>query len=47
MAEPFQLLLQRCVSIDLKVDPAAASIFDFAAVRDDARPRSWQTNLIS
>ncbi|WP_197434740.1 hypothetical protein, partial [Agrobacterium vitis] len=38
MAEPFQLLLQSCVSIDLEVDPATASIFAFAAVRDDTRP---------
>lgn len=38
MAEPFQLLLQSCVSIDLEVDPTTASIFAFAAVRDDARP---------
>jgi len=38
MAEPYQLLLQSCVSIDLEVDPATASIFAFAAVRDDNRP---------
>ncbi|MCK8780782.1 RecQ family ATP-dependent DNA helicase [Rhizobium sp. NTR19] len=38
MAEPFQLLLQSCVSIDLEVDPATASIFAFAAVRDDNHP---------
>ena len=38
MTEPFQPFLQRCVSIDLEVDPATATIFAFAAVRDDARP---------
>ncbi|MGO6898371.1 RecQ family ATP-dependent DNA helicase, partial [Rhizobium ruizarguesonis] len=38
MTEPFELFLQHCVSIDLEVDPATASIFAFAAVRDDARP---------
>jgi len=38
MTEPFQPLLQRCVSVDLEVDPATATIFAFAAVRDDARP---------
>src|SRR6476620_4649102 len=36
--EPFQPFLQRCVSVDLEVDPATATIFAFAAVRDDARP---------
>ncbi|MER9375429.1 RecQ family ATP-dependent DNA helicase [Mesorhizobium sp. M0491] len=38
MTEPFQPFLQRCVSVDLEVDPATATIFAFAAVRDDARP---------
>ena len=38
MTEPFQPLLQRCVSVDLEVDPATATVFAFAAVRDDARP---------
>jgi ATP-dependent DNA helicase RecQ len=38
MTAPFQPFLQRCVSVDLEVDPATASIFAFAAVRDDARP---------
>src|SRR4029077_14424663 len=38
MTEPFQPFLQRCVSVDLEVDPASATIFAFAAVRDDARP---------
>jgi ATP-dependent DNA helicase RecQ len=38
MTDPFQALLQRCVSVDLEVDPATATIFAFAAVRDDARP---------
>ncbi|WP_187969599.1 RecQ family ATP-dependent DNA helicase [Aquibium microcysteis] len=38
MTEPFQDLLQRCVSLDLEVDPATATIFAFAAVRDDTRP---------
>ena len=38
MTEPFQALLQRCVSVDLEVDPVTASIFAFAAVHDDARP---------
>ncbi len=38
MIEPFQPLLQRCVSVDLEVDPATATVFAFAAVRDDARP---------
>ena len=37
MTAPFQALLQRCVSLDLEVDPATATIFAFAAVRDDAR----------
>jgi ATP-dependent DNA helicase RecQ len=47
LAEPFQLFLQRCVSIDLEVDPAAASIFAFADVRDDARPPILAKNAIS
>jgi len=38
MTEPFQPFLQRCVSVDLEVDPATATLFAFAAVRDDARP---------
>lgn len=38
MTEPFQPFLQRCVSVDLEVDPATATVFAFAAVRDDARP---------
>jgi ATP-dependent DNA helicase RecQ len=36
MTAPFQAFLQRCVSLDLEVDPATATIFAFAAVRDDA-----------
>jgi ATP-dependent DNA helicase RecQ len=35
MIEPFRPFLQRCVSLDLEVDPVAAKIFAFAAVRDD------------
>src|SRR6478735_8648993 len=38
MTEPFQPFLQRCISVDLEVDPATATIFAFAAVHDDARP---------
>ena len=38
MIEHFKPFLQRCVSLDLEVDPATATIFAFAAVRDDARP---------
>lgn len=38
MTELFQSLLQRCISVDLEVNPATASIFAFAAVYDDARP---------
>jgi ATP-dependent DNA helicase RecQ len=38
MIEPFRPFLRRCVSVDLEVDPAIATIFAFAAVRDDARP---------
>ncbi|MDN2578678.1 RecQ family ATP-dependent DNA helicase [Aquibium sp. ELW1220] len=38
MTESFQALLQRCISVDLEVDPATATIFAFAAVRDDDRP---------
>jgi hypothetical protein len=38
MTEPFQPFPHRCVSVDLEVDPATATIFAFAAVRDDARP---------
>ncbi|WP_246687102.1 RecQ family ATP-dependent DNA helicase [Mesorhizobium sp. M3A.F.Ca.ET.201.01.1.1] len=38
MSDPFQPFLQRCVSVDLEVDPATATIFGFAAVRDDGRP---------
>ncbi|RWD31325.1 MAG: RecQ family ATP-dependent DNA helicase [Mesorhizobium sp.] len=30
--------MQRCVSVDLEVDPATATIFGFAAVREDGRP---------
>lgn len=37
MTEPFQTFLHRCVSIDLEVDPKTATIFAFAAVRDDGR----------
>jgi hypothetical protein len=34
MTAPFQAFLQRCVSLDLEVDPATPTIFAFAAVRD-------------
>jgi ATP-dependent DNA helicase RecQ len=36
MIEPFKPFLQRCVSLDLEVDPATATVFAFAAVRDDS-----------
>jgi hypothetical protein len=35
MIEPFSPFLQRCVSVDLEVDPATATVFAFAAVRDE------------
>ncbi|RUY04071.1 ATP-dependent DNA helicase RecQ, partial [Mesorhizobium sp. M2A.F.Ca.ET.040.01.1.1] len=35
MIEPFKPFLQRCVSLDLEVDPTTATLFAFAAVRDD------------
>src|SRR4051812_34956576 len=38
MTELFQTFLRRCVSVDLELDPATATIFAFAAVRDDGRP---------
>ncbi len=38
MFERFQTFLQRCVSIDLEVNPATASVFAFAAVRSDGSP---------
>src|SRR5690606_8927976 len=38
MSEPFQPFLDRCVSVDLEVDPTSATVFAFAAVRHDARP---------
>lgn len=38
MIDPFQPFLKRCVSVDLEVDPATATIFRLAAVRDDDRP---------
>ncbi|MER8983702.1 RecQ family ATP-dependent DNA helicase [Mesorhizobium sp. M0843] len=37
MTEPFQPFLQCCISVDLEVDPATATIIAFAAVRDNAR----------
>ena len=37
MTEPFQAFLQKCISVDLEVDPGTAAIFVVAAVRDDAR----------
>jgi len=37
MTELFRPLLQRCISLDLEVDPSTAKIFAFAAVRDDDR----------
>lgn len=36
--ERFQTFLQRCVSIDLEVNPAAATVFAFAAVRNNNDP---------
>ena len=36
MIESFKPFLQRCVSFDLEVDPATATVFAFAAVRDDS-----------
>lgn len=36
MIELFKPFLQRCVSVDLEVDPATATVFAFAAVRDDS-----------
>lgn len=38
MTESSQALLRQCISIDLEVDPATATIFASAAVHDDARP---------
>ncbi|MER9567113.1 RecQ family ATP-dependent DNA helicase [Mesorhizobium sp. M0571] len=38
MTEPFQTFLRRCVSVDLEVDVATATVFGFAAVHDDDRP---------
>jgi ATP-dependent DNA helicase RecQ len=38
MIEPVKSLLQRCVTVDLEVDPSTATVFAFASVRDDARP---------
>lgn len=37
MTELFQPVLRRCISVDLEVDPATATIFAFAVVRDDTR----------
>lgn len=37
MTEPFKPFLERCVSIDLEVNPATATLFAFAAVRSDGR----------
>lgn len=36
MIEHFKPFLQRCISLDLEVDPTTAAIFAFAAVRDDS-----------
>src|SRR5688572_6668998 len=38
MPDPFQPFLQRCVSVDLEVDPATASVLALAAVHHDACP---------
>lgn len=38
MTDSSQPFLQRCVSVDLEVDPTTATVFAFAAVRVDARP---------
>ncbi|WP_374619540.1 RecQ family ATP-dependent DNA helicase [Devosia sp.] len=38
MFERFQTFLQRCVSIDLEVNPATGTVFAFAAVRNDGTP---------
>ncbi|MEO9231099.1 MAG: RecQ family ATP-dependent DNA helicase [Devosia sp.] len=38
MPDIFQPFLQRCVSIDLEVDPSTASVFALAAVHCNARP---------
>ena len=37
MNEHFQAFLQKCISVDLEVDPGTATIFAIAAVREDAR----------
>lgn len=36
--EPLEAILQRCLSVDLEVDPATATVFAFAAVHADDRP---------
>jgi ATP-dependent DNA helicase RecQ len=38
MIEPFQSFLERCVSVDLEVNPATATVFALAAVRADGQP---------
>lgn len=38
MPDIFEPLLQRCVSIDLEVDPSTASVFGLAAVQHEAGP---------
>lgn len=37
MTAPAEPLLQRCVSVDLEVDPATATVFAFAAAHHDGR----------
>lgn len=38
MTEPFHPFLQRCISVDLEVNPASAKVFALAAVYADGRP---------
>ena len=38
MTEPFHPFLQRCISVDLEVNPASAKVFALAAVYADDRP---------
>ncbi|UYQ70844.1 RecQ family ATP-dependent DNA helicase [Pelagibacterium flavum] len=38
MIEPFQAFLQRCISVDLEVNPTSAKVFALAAVHADGEP---------
>lgn len=38
MPSPFHPFLQRCISLDLEVNPASAKVFALAAVHPDSRP---------